>query len=167
MHDLIGHFKATLYYGIVPVAVFSILNFLVAWLIAHFGSIAKREACIYGLSFGAIGIAVGLLTGLSRESVVGAVVPALLTFLSGFAVYEFGKSSYQELRPVLPIALVCLILGTICAAVFGASERNSYNQRVHRYEEWRLNYEKVELPIRREQLEQQLKLTPEKTSTSN
>jgi len=163
MREWIGHFEAVLLYGIAPLVIFSALNSLVIGGLARSSRIAMRDAQILGLSFGGIGIAVGLLTGLSRDSVVGAVIPALLTFLSTFAVYQFGKDAYQNWRPMLPIALFCLVFGTICAAVFGASERNSFVDRTRRYEEWRLQYEKVQLPIRRKQLEHQLNLPPPKT----
>jgi hypothetical protein len=160
MSEYWGYFAATFWYGILPLISFSFLNLVCAYAIAKATSIDLPASLRFGVSYGGIGIAVGLLTGLSRESAVGTVIPAVLTFLSGIAVYQFGAESDQNIRPVLPIALLCLILGTICAAVFGSSERNSYDKLTHRYEEWRLNYEKVELPIRREQLERELKLTP-------
>jgi vacuolar-type H+-ATPase subunit I/STV1 len=163
MLEWFGHFEAALLYGIAPLIVFSALNSLVVAGLVRGSNIEMRDAQGLGLSFGGIGIAVGLLTGLSRDGVVGAVIPALLTFLSTFAVYQFGKDTYRDWRPILPIALFCLVFGTICAAVFGASERNSFVDRTRRYEEWRLQYEKVQLPIRREQLEQQLKLPTTKS----
>jgi hypothetical protein len=155
------HFLAVIFYGIIPFAVFSALNFLIASLFARRYQIDLADARLLGLSFGAIGIAAGLFVGASRESVVGTVVPALLTFMSGFAVYQFGKESYERWRPALPVALVCLVIGAICAATFGASQRNHYIESQRRYEEWKMQYEKLELPLRVRQLEKQLGLTPD------
>jgi hypothetical protein len=160
--EWIGHFKAVGLYAIAPLVALSIVNLIVASLIAYYARIDLSSSQLFGLSFGGIGIAVGLLMGFSRDSVVGAVLPALLTFLSTFAVYQFGKSAYQRWRPVLPVALFCLVFGTICGAVFGASERNSYVEHQRRYEEWRIQYEKVEIPTRAKLLAKQLGLTEEK-----
>jgi hypothetical protein len=162
MREWIGHFQAVALFAIAPLIVFSILNLIAARALAWYAGIRPADALLYGLSFGGIGIVVGLMVGLSRDSVVGAVIPALLTFLSGFTVYQFGKTSYQRWRPVLPVALFCLMLGTICAAVFGASERNSFVEHTRRYDEWRIQYEKIEIPMRARLLEKQLGLPSEK-----
>lgn len=165
MKEWLGHFEAVALYALAPLVVLSILNLVVAGAIAWIAKLRLADALMLGLSFGGIGIAVGLLVGLSRDSVVGAVVPALLTFVSTFAVYQFGKDSYQKWRPVLPVALFCLVLGTICAAAFGASERNSFVERTRRYEEWRIQYEKVEIPTRARLLEKEFSL-PAQSQTS-
>jgi hypothetical protein len=159
--EWLGHFEAVALYAVAPILAFSLLNLIVALSLARLAKIRAADAILYGLSFGGIGIVVGLMVGLSRDNVVAAVVPALLTFLSGFTVYQFGKDSFRRWRPVLPVALFCLMLGTICAAVFGASERNTFVDRTRKYEEWRIQYEKVEIPTQLRVLQKQLGLPAE------
>lgn len=165
--ELWGHLKATFWYGIAPLIIFSVLNYVLACVVARIANVDKPSSRLFGISFGGIGIAVGLLTGLSRAAAIGAVVPALLTFISGFVIYVLGTSSEPKWRSALPIALLCMVFGTICSTVYGSSERNSYDQRTHRYEEWRLNYEKVQLPVSRELLEKKLKLIAKKPDSSS
>jgi uncharacterized protein YqgC (DUF456 family) len=156
MSEWLGHFQNVALYALAPFIAFSAVNWIVAAALARYAKVDSKNAQLLGVCFGAIGIAVGLLMGASREAVVGTIVPALLTFLSGFAVYQFGKDAYAKWRPILPIALCCLVLGTICAVSFGGSQRNAFNERQRRYEEWRINYEQLQIPLSRKKLESQL-----------
>lgn len=158
MKEWLGHFEAIALYALAPLIALSILNAAVASIIARLAKLKVGDTLLLGLSFGSIGIAAGLMVGLSRDSVVGAVLPALLTFISTFAVYQFGKDAYQKWRPILPVAILCLVIGTLCAAAFGASERNSFVEHNRRYDEWRIQYEKLEIPLRVRVLEKELGL---------
>jgi hypothetical protein len=165
MKEWLGHFEAVALYALAPLFVFSFMNAVVAYFVAVFAKLKLGDTVLLCLSFVSIGIATGLMVGLSRDSVVGAVLPALLTFVSSFAVYQFGKDAYQKWRPILPTAIFCLVLGTLCAAAFGASERNSFVEKNRRYEEWRIQYEKLEIPIQARILEKKFNL-PTKPETT-
>ncbi|KAF0123679.1 MAG: hypothetical protein FD152_3258 [Xanthobacteraceae bacterium] len=121
------------------------------------------------LTFAIAGIVVGYFVGASRQPVVAALLPAILTLIGAIAAYAFGKDSLVELRPVVGYALAALMLGALSGTVHGQSVRavalaaeeirNQQKEAMNRrYEEWRLNYERVELPLRLETLRKQLGL---------
>jgi hypothetical protein len=65
---------------------------LVAALIAAFfwKSLWISSAFLAMLSLGLLGITAGVLTGLSRDSAIGAVMPAVLSLVGGLALYILG-----------------------------------------------------------------------------
>lgn len=121
------------------------------------------------LTFAIAGIVLGYFVGASRQPVVAALVPAILTLIGAVTAYALGKDSLAELRPVAGYALAALMLGALSGTVHGqsvrtlalAAEEVTAGQKLdatRRYEEWRLNYEKVELPLRLQVLRKQLGL---------
>jgi hypothetical protein len=164
--EYFAHFEVMLLYGIIPILLISTLNLVISASLSSFSSINTRESIMIGISFGAIGAAVGLLLGGSQDGVVGTVIPALLTFISSFAVYQFGQEAYSQWRPILPIALLTLVFSTVCGATFGASLRNSFLENGRKYDQWKTEYERVKLPIEKKKLEKQLGFTPEPPTSS-
>jgi hypothetical protein len=73
------------------------------------------------MSFGILGIVLGYLSGLSREPVVGAVLPALLTLVAAVSVYVVGQSI--ESRTVVLNILVSLSICVIIGVTIGAARR--------------------------------------------
>ena len=98
--------------------------------------------------------------GASRDSVVGTIVPAFLTVVSGLAAYQFAAPGkvYETWRKSLPVAIACMFLAAAAGATFGSAMRNQQEEAVRRYEDWKLRYEQVELPIEAEQWRQKLGL---------
>jgi hypothetical protein len=170
MQDYIVHFVDAARYGLIPFLVILVVNLVTVAAMVGLGrlvglpqnDVRMFDVLMLSACFGAIGIGIGLFLGGSRDPVVSSVVPALLTFLAAFGIYQFGKESYQPWRPVLPIALFSLILCTVCAAAFGASHRNTYLKSLRDYEEWKINYERVQIPLEYKKLEKELGLAPEK-----
>lgn len=157
-------------YGVGPFLLIVSICLIIAAPFSIGGKFKLPPLMILAFSFSSLGTGIGLFIGGSRDSVVSTVVPALLTFISAFTVYQFEKSERPEFRNVLPIALAMLVLSTVFGASFAASLRGEYVQAERRYEEWRLNYETVELPLRLAQLRRDLGLAaepaPEKPATS-
>lgn len=79
----------------------------------------KGEVYIILLSFSSLGMATGYLTGLSRESAVGDVIPATLSLIGGLSIYMIGKNKESRIPVSLSVLVfsVCLILGTSWGAV--------------------------------------------------
>ncbi len=99
------------------------------------------------IAFGTLGGLIGLFTGASKTPVVGSLLPALLTFMAGILTYLFTRDSLSELRPIIPYCIISLIAAGIFGGFFGSEIRKTHIVGERRYEEWRLRYEKVELPI--------------------
>jgi hypothetical protein len=121
------------------------------------------------VTFAIAGIVLGYFVGASRESVIAALVPAVLTLIGGIAAYVFSKDGLLEIRTVAGYGLAALLLGALSGTVHGQSVRaaslaaeavaqQQRDEATRRYEEWKLNYEKVELPLRLENLRKQLGL---------
>lgn len=73
-----------------------------------------------------LGTASGLLIGLSRNPAVGAVMPAVLSILSGFVAYMFGKDSVD--RALIALSVGCLTMSLMFGGIFGAVSREAYQQ---------------------------------------
>jgi hypothetical protein len=60
-----------------------------------------------------VGVIVGFLSGLSREPVVAALVPAMVTLVSGAGVYLVGKGLLKALQVTYMVTTftMCLLLG--------------------------------------------------------
>jgi hypothetical protein len=65
-----------------------------------------------------LGILVGLLVGMTRASVVGAVIPLLLAFSGGTAIAFFAKQS-AEIRKIAERNIFGLSAGAIAGVVLG------------------------------------------------
>ena len=75
------------------------------------------------LAFSMLGLATGYLTGFSRESAVGAVLPSVLSLFGGLSIFLIGKN--QESRIITSLAVlsfaICLVLGTSWGAIMRQS----------------------------------------------
>lgn len=91
----------------------------------------KREIFLVVLAFSSLGMVTGYLTGFSRESVVGAVLPAVLSLMGGLMIFLIGKS--KESREIVSISMfifsITLLLGTGWGSVMrGVSEAYSTSE---------------------------------------
>ncbi len=121
------------------------------------------------VTFAIAGIVLGYFVGASRESVIAALLPAIITLIGAIAAYVFSKDGLREIRTAAGYGLAALLLGALSGTVHGQSVRAASlaaeavaqlqrEEASRRYEEWKLNYEKVELPLRLENLRKQLGL---------
>jgi hypothetical protein len=71
------------------------------------------------LALGLLGITAGVLTGLSRDSAIGAVMPAVLSLVGGLALYLLGlKHGDAKLVGSCVVALsLSLLVGTLWGAL--------------------------------------------------
>lgn len=149
-------------YGIAPLVTINILSVLLGVAAGWAFGLRVRDVALLCLAFGAIGAATGLFMGASRDSAVGAIVPAFLTVVSGLAAYQFSARGkvYEAWRTSLPVGIACMFLAAAAGATFGAGMRKQHLDGVHLYEEWRYRYENLEIPLLTEQLRQKHHLPP-------
>jgi len=147
-------------YGVAPLVGIELLAVLVGLAVGRVLGLRLRDVALLCLAFGAIGSVTGLFMGASRDSVVGTIVPAFLTVVSGLAAYQFAAKgkTYENWRTALPVALACMFLAAVAGAAFGAGMRKQHEEALRRYDEWLLRYKQVTLPIQAQQLRQQLGL---------
>lgn len=74
----------------------------------------RIEFILMLLAFSMLGLVAGYLTGFSRESAVGAVLPAVLSFIGGLAVFLIGKDKAHRTTVSLSVLTfsLSLLLGT-------------------------------------------------------
>jgi hypothetical protein len=87
----------------------------------------KKGLVFVLLSFSMLGLVTGYLTGFSRESVVGAVLPSVLSLFGGLAVFLIGKN--KESRIITSLAVlsfaISLVLGTSWSSIMRQSWEES------------------------------------------
>lgn len=88
-------------------------------MFAYRPSSDRRTYFIVVVAFALLGLVTGVLAGFSRQSAIGAVLPAVLSLVGGLAIYLIGaKKADQGLVGVCVIALsVDLMIGTSWGAV--------------------------------------------------
>ena len=79
---------------------------------------------IFALSL--LGITAGQLTGLSRTSAVGTVLPAVLTLVGGMVVYLVGVKRVRSQR-LICLAVVGLTLNLLVGGYWGSSSRIAFD----------------------------------------
>lgn len=128
-------------------------------------------------AFAAVGAATGYFMGASRDSVVGAVAPAILTFISSVAAYQFAKrgGTYEPYRRALPIAVTAMLVASVFSATLSSASREKAEAYARQLEahfqdvasgqelsraEYKLRLEKVALPLELELLRREIGIDP-------
>lgn len=93
------------------------------------------------LAFGVFGTMLGLLIGASREPVVGAALPVLVTLVTGFLTYFTQKGTALSFRHCVPAMIIALATGSIFGAYYSSIPRNGK-------ESSNLKFERINAPIR-------------------
>jgi len=91
----------------------------------------KKGLLFVLLAFSMLGLVTGYLTGFSRESAVGAVLPSVLSLFGGLAIFLIGKN--QDSRIITSLAVfsfaICLVLGTSWGSIMRQTwEENKYSK---------------------------------------
>lgn len=86
-----------------------------------------RIVAISTMAFALIGMVTGFMTGLSREPVVGAVIPAVLSLVGGLGIYLNGRGDDGP-NFLVPGSVAALALSILVGALWGAEERGHWNQ---------------------------------------
>ncbi|HEU5323021.1 MAG TPA: hypothetical protein VFX28_19605 [Methylomirabilota bacterium] len=82
----------------------------------------RREAFVVLAAFAMLGLVTGYLTGLSRQPVVGAVLPAVLSLLGGVTAFVVGRS--RESRAMVGAMLFTFALTLLVGTSWGAVMRD-------------------------------------------
>jgi len=151
---------ATLWLSLLPilgtVAIAAILTFVTLAVLKRGPSAAW---IILPLSaFLLLGLVTGYMTGLSRESVVGAVLPAVLSLLGGVAAVLIGRSTDQTAMLRVSGLMFVFTFGLLLGSTWGSAMR----QAVEDFETSELelmNRSHIEAKVR--EFRQALKLPPE------
>ena len=76
-----------------------------------------------------LGLTIGVLAGNSRAPVMDSVIPAVLTFLSGFLFYIFSSSKFNQRKNQILLSALSLIIFLMIGSWSGSVNRlESENQ---------------------------------------
>lgn len=84
-----------------------------------------RLFVLISFSLSLLGMVTGNLTGLSRDSSVGSVLPAVLGLVGGMAVYVFGKEG-RLAQYTVSLGLVAMTINLIVGVYWGSRTRILY-----------------------------------------
>lgn len=82
---------------------------------------AVRYACMLSVPFAIMGVSIGLISGLSRDSVVGSVAPAILALLAAASTYFYARGQKEAL--IALVAMISTSLALVVGMCMGASIR--------------------------------------------
>jgi hypothetical protein len=93
-----------IFFGFLPL----FLTFCLAFVLSQIFMRHKFHAFLIA-GFGVIGCYLGMSIGGSRDSITGAVLPAIVTLLSGFVAFYFKNESEVFNRRLVPGCIVSLV----------------------------------------------------------
>jgi hypothetical protein len=104
---------------------------LATTLIVRYAGLSRKSFALLFLSiltFALLGFVTGEIMGQSRESAVGAVLPAVLTLLGGIVIYLIGSKGIQTQAVVSSMAF-CFALALLGGTLYGARLRVEFDAK--------------------------------------
>ncbi|RUW57008.1 hypothetical protein [Mesorhizobium sp. M8A.F.Ca.ET.021.01.1.1] len=88
--------------------------------------VALGQALFFAFPFSVLGVTVGFVTSLSRESAVGTVLPAILALVGGVCVYLVSKGGRSAITSAVAVVMLCV---SFSAGVGYGSEARVENEQ--------------------------------------
>ena len=143
--------------GLLPIGMAIFMATLPIYLLAKFVSKAKVSGqFVFLLAFGSLGGLLGYSAGASQQSIIGTVLPTLLTLITLLLGYIFSKDTLPHLKQVIPFCLVALILNAFFCLFLGGRVKRANNDFEREYNKRLLYYERVELEVEKARLLKEL-----------
>ncbi len=95
---------------------------------------AFQTAFVLIFSLSLFGIITGQIMGHSREPAVNAVIPAVLSLMSGAILFGFSKTEQNE-RPILGLALTAFVFMLFVGTNWGSRLRYDFEQKEYYWTE--------------------------------
>lgn len=135
--------------GFLPVAIaIAICVFSVYVLARFFSKLTVSNQFIFLTGFGGLGGLLGYSAGSSQQSIVGTVLPTLLTFITILLGFLFTKEEKASpLQPLIPHCMLVLMMSSLLCLFLGGIVKRQNEEYRNRYNEYLLRYEKVDLEL--------------------
>lgn len=101
-------------------------------------------------AFAFVGGVPGMIAGSSQEPIVGGVLTGLLGIISALLAYLFGKESLQEWRPIIPFAMMSMIVSAMIGLTVGSIYKAKMTDYEREYTEYKSELENLYFPVERE-----------------
>ena len=137
-----------LYFGLFPVAgAIAFVTIPIALWVALVARLKIRGQYVFLAAFGALGGLLGYSAGASQQSIIGTVLPTLLTLITLLLTYVFSKESATEHQAIIPYCLFVLVTSAFFCLFLGGQVKLQNETFVRDYNRRLLYYEKVELEV--------------------
>lgn len=134
--DLIfSSFNSVFFPWFLSILVITVLLFIPYKILSKSG---KSEHVLFLLGFSYLGGMLGITTGSSETPVLGTLLPALLTFITGLLAYLFNHKDVGEYKPLIPMSLMCLMICSVFSVFLGTTIRSQQIKFDREYEVWLL-----------------------------
>lgn len=101
----------TLSYMGPPIAVCGVFSYLFGSISASIvGQIYTRRTISFCFMYGLYGVAIGYITGASKQSVATEALASIISVVAALFGYLISKDLSQELKAMVPPGLICFIL---------------------------------------------------------
>ena len=110
-----------------------------------------RSYAAFFIAFGFLGGIAGLIAGASQQPIVSGLLTSMLGIISAFLTYLLSKDILEELRQIIPIALVLLLTASLGGLTIGGSYKNDQDEFERLYKRRLMLYEKVDLEVCKEE----------------
>ena len=117
----------TVWWSLLPIPALVLLATAVAYgLLRRSQTVASAFSAVLPLAaFLLLGLVAGYLTGLSRESAVGAVVPAVLSLMGAVSAVLIGKTDNPRTSGRVSALILLLSLGLLIGTTWGSAMRQA------------------------------------------
>lgn len=109
----------------------SLLNTVCIGILSYVVGFRVRDWIVLIFSLSLLGITAGWLTGNSRDPAVGAVVPAMLTFVGGLSTYIAIQKSERQKSTYMPTVVASCTLALagmfFLGTLWGATNRSVFD----------------------------------------
>lgn len=122
------------FFPILVVIMISNITFLI--FCAAMSRMTIKTSLPFIFAFGIMGGLIGHAIGASRIPVVGIVLPAVLTLISGLLIYIFGKDTLKLWRLVVPYCIMVLCFNAWIGLFIGAQMRGKTEAFERDWQEW-------------------------------
>lgn len=113
------------------------------------GRIRQFVPFVVALAF--LGGVPGVIAGASQEPIVGAMLTGLLGIVSALLAYLFSKESLQEWRPVVPFALVAMLVCALGGLTIGGIRKAKFDQFDREWALYKSELENLSFPVEKEE----------------
>ncbi len=135
----------------------SILNAAIIFCVRTTTGKSQKGTAAFLAAFGALGGIAGLIAGASKEPLIGGFLTSLLGLVSAILGYLFSKESLATWRPYIPYAIILLVVSSLAGLSIGSVYKRRFEDHDLALKRAMLEYEKVYLPVMKEERLMQLK----------
>lgn len=102
-------------------------------------SLAQSFTFISAFSF--LGCICGAIAGASKETIVGALLTAILGLISALLAYLFGKETPEQSKQIIPMGMIALLVSALAGLTIGGINAKRWVVSDRAYEKYKLDYQ--------------------------